>query len=189
MGGKSMNIKTFWQMIDEARKKVGDWEEMVEPLTQALEKLCEAETFQWQQIFDEYQRLSYKNKLWAAAYVINGGCSDDGFDYFRAWLTAQGKDVFMAALCDPETLADADISGGSAEFEEMMAVAAGAYLNKTGTDLDYDHFYNEMEKHPLSDTQKTEISAEIKYASDIDKKWNDDDLKEWLPKLCEACDW
>jgi hypothetical protein len=28
---------------------------------------------------------SYRNDLWAAGYLINGGCSDDGFDYFRGW--------------------------------------------------------------------------------------------------------
>jgi len=26
---------------------------------------------------------SYLGLLWAAAYLISGGCSDDGFDYFR----------------------------------------------------------------------------------------------------------
>jgi len=25
-----------------------------------------------------------------AAYIINGGCSDDGFEYFRRWLVLQG---------------------------------------------------------------------------------------------------
>ena len=27
---------------------------------------------------------SYRSSLWAAAYVINAGCSDDGFGYFAA---------------------------------------------------------------------------------------------------------
>ncbi|EKC76209.1 hypothetical protein LEA_04821 [human gut metagenome] len=34
------------------------------------------------------------------------GCSDDGFIDFRAWLIAQGKEVYMNALRDPDTLAD-----------------------------------------------------------------------------------
>jgi hypothetical protein len=29
--------------------------------------------------------------MWVAAYLMNGGCSDDGFDYFRGWLIAQGR--------------------------------------------------------------------------------------------------
>jgi hypothetical protein len=28
---------------------------------------------------------------WGAAYLANGGCSDDGFDYFRGWLIGQGR--------------------------------------------------------------------------------------------------
>ncbi|PZH17222.1 hypothetical protein C1I97_05340 [Streptomyces sp. NTH33] len=37
--------------------------------------------------------LSYQNPLWAAAYVVNGGCSDDGFGCFQGRLrpeAAQG---------------------------------------------------------------------------------------------------
>jgi len=184
-----MDSKKFWQIIDEAREQAGNWEDMIEPLANALENLDDMEIFRWQQIYDVYQNLSYKNKLWAAAYIINGGCSDDGFDYFRAWLTAQGKDVFIAALNDPETLADADILGESAEFEEIIGIAPDSYFNKHGIEPDYDYFYNELEKNPLSDAKKTEITAEIKYAPDIDKEWEEEDLKEWLPKLCAACDW
>jgi hypothetical protein len=37
---------------------------------------------------------SYRTVLWAAACLINGGYSDDGFEYFRGWLIVQGRDVF-----------------------------------------------------------------------------------------------
>ena len=49
---------------------------------------------------------SYRTRLWAAAYVINGGCSDDGFDYFRGWLIVQGRHVFEQAVVNPDALAD-----------------------------------------------------------------------------------
>ena len=31
-----------------------------------------------------YEKIdaAYRWSLWGAAYVINGGCSDDGFEYF-----------------------------------------------------------------------------------------------------------
>ncbi|MFO0614255.1 MAG: DUF4240 domain-containing protein [Polyangiaceae bacterium] len=44
-------------------------------------------------------------ELWAAAYVLHGGCSDDTFWDFRAGLVALGRDRYEAALHDPETLA------------------------------------------------------------------------------------
>ena len=185
-----MDNRIFWQTIDEARTQAGNWEEMVEPLVDSLEQLDVSEILLWQQIFNEYQTLSYKSKLWAAAYIINGGCSDDGFDYFRAWLTAQGKNVFMASLNDPEALAYLDsIESGCVEFEDIMGVACDSYFKKLCIDPDYDRFNNDMDKHPISDAQRAVISAEIKYAPDIDNEWDVDGLKQWLPILCETCRW
>jgi hypothetical protein len=39
------------------------------------------------------QRLAdaYRWDLWGLAYQLNGGCSDDGFVYFRCWLLGQGR--------------------------------------------------------------------------------------------------
>jgi hypothetical protein len=45
---------------------------------------------------------AYPWDLWGAAFVINGGCSDDGCERFRARLIMQGRDVFERALDDPE---------------------------------------------------------------------------------------
>lgn len=40
-----------------------------------------------------------------AAYLINGGRSDDGFDHFRGWLLTQGRATWQAALAEPDSLA------------------------------------------------------------------------------------
>ncbi len=187
-----MDKEQFWNIIDEAREKSGGWEEMREPLIDGLSALAVPDLMKWKQIFDEYQHLSYKNKLWAAAYVINGGCSDDGFDYFRGWLTAQGKTIFLNALHDPDSLAEVESCEGDVEFEDMLGVAGEAYFKKLGIDRDYRRFYEELQKYPLSETEKSEIAAEINYADDIDADWDDEDeesLNEWLPKLCDAFDW
>src|SRR5437763_655284 len=42
--------------------------------------------------------------LWAVAFDIAGGCSDDTFDDFRAWLISMGREVYKAAVRDPETV-------------------------------------------------------------------------------------
>jgi Protein of unknown function (DUF4240) len=44
--------------------------------------------------------------LWGAAYVVHGGVSDDGFDYFRRWLISQGAAVYAHVLVRPDDLAD-----------------------------------------------------------------------------------
>jgi len=59
-----------------------------------------------QRVLSALMADSYRSSLWAAAYVINGGCSDDGFDYFRAWLMLQGRETFGQAVADPDSLAD-----------------------------------------------------------------------------------
>ena len=181
-----MDVDRFWEIIDEAREESGGWEEMSQPLVDALAALDVPEIMLWKQIFDEYQRLSHKNKLWAAAYVINGGCSDDGFDYFRGWLTAQGKDVFLGALANPDSLADVEACAGDVEYEDILGAAACAYFQKTGVECDYGLFYREMDKRPLPKAMKADMRASIRYAEDIDAKWDEEELEERLPKLWAA---
>lgn len=51
----------------------------------------------------------YQSKLWAVAYVINRGCSDDCFDYFPGWLIFRGKETCLNALQDPNSMVDLDM--------------------------------------------------------------------------------
>ena len=46
----------------------------------------ENDIIEFAKIFNTLYANSYQSNLWAVAYIINGGCSDDGFDYFRGWL-------------------------------------------------------------------------------------------------------
>jgi hypothetical protein len=84
---------------------------------------------------------SYRGDLWGAAYLINGGASDDGFDYFRGWLIAQGREVFEAAVADPDSLAGvaavraAVAAGEDLDAEEVLNIAWDAYLAATGEQL------------------------------------------------------
>lgn len=68
--------------------------------------------------------------LWAAAFVMNGGCSDDGFLYFRLWLVAQGREVFEEAVRNPDSLANGKIrysDGGEHEMEGFLDAIEEAY--------------------------------------------------------------
>ncbi len=189
-----MNKETFWSIIEEAKKRAEGacYGAMDRLLTEALSALPVEEILCWQQIFQEYQRLSYKEKLWAAAYVINGGCSDDGFDYFRAWLTAQGKELFLAALAQPDCLADCEqAKEDETEFEEMLCVACDAYFKVCGMkERNYEAFYSALDRHPLPEHERASIAAEIRYAPDIDEEWDEDSgLSALLPKLCAKFEW
>jgi hypothetical protein len=86
---------------------------------------------------------SYRADLWAAAYVIRGGCSDDSFDYFRGWLIAQGRDAFERAMENPDSLADvpavqeaaAEGFGDGLECEDVLGIGWDAYRRATGEKL------------------------------------------------------
>jgi hypothetical protein len=84
---------------------------------------------------------SYREDLWGAAYLINGGCSDDGFDAFRGWLMTQGRTVFARAVAEPDSLAElAGVRRAASTGEElgvgrMMTVAEEAHRAVTGVGL------------------------------------------------------
>ena len=102
-----MHVDQFWQFIDAVKVKAGaDTEAREDALRAVLGSLGPAELQSFQNHYDQLIALSYRWDLWAAAYIINGGCSDDGFRYFRDWLISEGRNVFEAALKDPDSLAD-----------------------------------------------------------------------------------
>jgi hypothetical protein len=201
-----MDKNEFWQIIDDARETAGQWQDMYQPLVEALSGLESGDIIRWQLIFEEYQRLSYKEKLWGAAMVMMNGCSDDSFDYFRGWLTAHGQDVFLGALADPDSLADVEAMkifarevlsseytplGGyqnAPRFESVLSAAADAYERKPGNG----DFYHALEGFSLTESEKATLISEIRYAEDMDVKlggvgvpWHETQakLEETLPRL------
>ena len=183
---KPLDKGQFWQIIDTARETVGGSQGMLEPLVASLTQLEETDIIRFKQIFDEYHTLAYKEKLWAAASVMHKGCSDDGFIDFRSWLIAQGKEVYLNALANPDSLADVEAvkafgrevielefmpSNGysnAASFEAMSYAASQAYERKFGKDAD---LYTALDASALTKQEKTVIADDITYAPDIDKKW------------------
>ena len=69
--------------------------------------------------------------------IINGCCTDDGFDYFRSWLISAGRTVYEDALYNPESLVDVVDVGTSYEFECIDYIAADVYKQKTGEQIPY----------------------------------------------------
>ncbi|MFU8874808.1 DUF4240 domain-containing protein [Micromonospora sp. SL4-19] len=137
-----MRTDDFWQLIDQARAGAGGEPDGVAARAVAL--LAERDPaeivgyagHQWR-----VMAASYTVDLWGAAYLINGGASDDGFEYFRGWLMTQGRAVFARAVADPDSLAElpqvraAALSGEEFECEDMLGVAWEAYRKATASDL------------------------------------------------------
>ncbi|MFJ3909701.1 uncharacterized protein DUF4240 [Streptomyces sp. 2132.2] len=140
-----MDKQTFWKLIDAARTDAGP-DQVAARASELLARCPEAEIAAAQQVLWDLLAESYRSPLWAAAYVINGGCSDDGFDYFRGWLLTQGEAAFARALADPDSLADhpavreAAAQGLELWDEEALSIAWTAYESATGRALPSDSF-------------------------------------------------
>jgi hypothetical protein len=131
-----MDIPTFWHLIETTKiASDGDIEQQTRLLIQELVKLPPEEIIQFDMLLQTFHTQAYTNDLWAAAYIIMGGCSDDGFDYFRSWLLAQGEAIFHAALQNPESLADVVGKPVDTEVfssgEQFLRAAVRAYERKT----------------------------------------------------------
>jgi len=124
----------FWDVIDQARAKGKSCAEGARALERILSELSSTEIEAFARDQENLMRLSYRWDLWGAAFVINGGCSDDGFDYFRGWLMLQGRDVWEAALRDPESLANLSFEG-DVDCEDALYAASKAYEAAAGRSL------------------------------------------------------
>ncbi len=127
-----MDEAKFWGIVAEACRsdpRQADWWDR--RLQVELEKLPPNEIIEWNHIFDRLAAQAYTVDLWGAAYHINGGASDDGFYYFRCWLIGMGRQVYEAAIANPDSLASAVVPGIDAEAE-IYAAAHQAWIAVTG---------------------------------------------------------
>jgi hypothetical protein len=137
-----MRTDEFWAVIDRATADRPS--APAEVAGRAVADLATRDTQEivaWGRHLDKVMAASYKEDLWAAAYLINGGCSDDGFDSFRGWLIAHGRTVVAGAVRDPDSLADlpavraAAENGAEFEAADVLRIAEQAHQQVAGTDL------------------------------------------------------
>jgi len=97
-----MNIDEFWKIIDKGKNS----DKPEDVIYGELKKLSPGEITSYQEHFDTLHEKAYQWPLWGAAYVIEGGCSNDGFMDFRYGLISKGKRAYENALNNPDSLAD-----------------------------------------------------------------------------------
>ncbi|GAA2738026.1 DUF4240 domain-containing protein [Actinocorallia aurantiaca] len=170
-----MNRDQFWVFIDEARAaavNANDPDSVSASAIKIMNSWDPTEIAAVQQPLWGVLAESYRGDLWGAAYLINGGASDDGFEYFRGWLISQGREVFGRALAAPDSLAEepavrAAVSAGlDLDGEAMLGIVWEAYRQKVGEEL------------PPG-------NATVPYPS-IDFGWDFDDssaMEQYLPRL------
>ena len=173
-----MEKKEFWRLIEKSREvNQAEW------LTEELVQKGLDEVLDFEFLFQGLMNDSYQSRLWGAAFVLMGGCSDDAFDYFRGWLIGQGEEIYNKVMKDPEFLADYINEDnlddeGFPQNEELLSVGVDAYtLIKTG-DIEWDDdIHNEL----LEALDKKGLQS----VTDIEFDWEEDDLENLFPVLWE----
>jgi hypothetical protein len=178
MTPQPMTPQRFWSIIDWSRAlaershrdaELADLAQaQAHHATELLTRLKAAEIAAFRRFFDDRMAESYRRELWAVASIAHGGCSDDGFDYFRAWLIGQGHEYYEAALADPERAADRIHPDDVAENEALLHSADEAYEHETGKELP-----------PSPDRTPPQL---------VGAEWTPDDLPELYPALSARFD-
>ncbi|MGW7613191.1 DUF4240 domain-containing protein [Streptomyces sp. NPDC054766] len=143
-----MHKDGFWDVIESVRSAAAEADDPLdEGLAKHLANGTRQEVLEYAERFDELHAALYRWDVWAAAYLIGGGCSDDSFMDFRAGVIALGREWYERVDAAPDSLAghpavlqavDARDRSEVLFCEAVNYVAAGAFERITG---DADAFY------------------------------------------------
>lgn len=158
-----MDENEFWQLIKVVKNEAGA---NVDTRPAVLQRhLSDLKSEQIQRFQLRYETLLLEANswsLWGAASIMNGGCSDDGFKYFRDWLISEGDSVFREALLNPDSLAS---FARRDYFElELFGYAALKAFSATGA--------GELER-----------DFSVEYAVTKGREWDESELPELFPVL------
>jgi hypothetical protein len=130
-----MSDERFWSLIAETART--DPDRQIEALEEVLGGLSNAELPGFRDAFQRQLQRAYVWDLWAVAFIAHGGASDDGFEYFRRWMVAQGQAIFERLLANPDDLAEVAPrdSREPLEFEEFASLADRIWAERTGTEM------------------------------------------------------
>ena len=124
----SMTLDEFWEIIEVTRRRASDPWKHHEALLEQLEAFNAQEVFSFAAHFYARMQEALRNDLWAATEIVEGGCSDDSFIHVRAWLIAQGREFFEAAMYDPQIVGERASEGIA--YEQFEAVVLEACRQK-----------------------------------------------------------
>lgn len=100
-----MTEKLFWKLI--AKAKTRNWRDAENHQGKIMHVMQrqKAQTIVYSQLMlQHFMNLANDWRLRGAVYVVHGGCSDEEFLDFRAWLVFQGAKVYTRMSKKPEYL-------------------------------------------------------------------------------------
>lgn len=180
---RAMDTDGFWDVIETARASAGESRPFHEALADHLAIRTEREILDYQEQFDKAHQALYRWDVWAAAYLIGGGCSDDSFIDFRAGLIAQGRVWYQKAADSPDSLAGHPAVAAAARrpwdnplfYEQVSYAASYAFERVSG---DRNTFWDEL------DSREKRDPADM--GEDFDFE-NEEEMHRRLPRLSALC--
>jgi len=159
-----MTLAQFWNLIEKIHvASGGDMDKKCELLDAELRRMSLDEVRSFHAHFYECQDRAYSWELWAAAYIIGGGCSDDKLSDFRSTLISMGRQAFERALADPQSLADIDYDAEVADYKGYQYVPSQVERDLSGG-----------QDFPRSRPHPKDPSGTI---------WDEDKVAELFPRL------
>ena len=164
---RKIDDNIFWDIIEIARNNSENNSEFIEVLSNNLESFKATEIRRFEKIFlTKFEELNYW-EIWALAYIVQRGCGNDGFDYFKSWVISKGQKAF-------ETIKDLDVNklktffDEDSQLEEMLNLAENVYELKTGALM-----------QPVI----------VKKQRLLGKKWSEENIESEFPILCKIFDY
>lgn len=172
----------FWATIDRTRPDRPDPGLHAAAVISALVESGIEDTLRFAAAFDEAIDGLYSWDLWGAAYLSFGGCSDDAFEYLRAWLIGAGERAWALARNDPERLFIQLLNGADdpdARWEALRIHEGESLLYVAGTA----HERLSGEWLPARTSPRPDQPA--------GEEWAEDELPESYPELLSVLpeDW
>ncbi len=164
---RAMSEDVFWELIDD---RLGEHSlgERLDALPDRLALFKPAAIRKFDLILREMDNAAYRTDIWALAYLLQDGCSDDSFDAFRGWLILQGRAVFEAALAAPDDFDVTRHHGAAGGMDALRDAAPLAYELREGKPM-------KPLKGPLLELTGPAI--------------DEDAFAAQLPKIAAAVDW
>lgn len=169
----------YWSIIEKSLLDSNNQDAQEQFLINEIGNLTPKEMIGFRLRTDQLLYDTYNSEMWCAGYIMNGGCSDDSFEYFRNWIISRGKDVYYKAKENPDSLISEFIEGEEEyDFESFWYVGLEAFNLKTGKDLyDYidDNFKTNEGNYPKFEfTWEEESPESIKKICPklFNKMWN-----------------
>jgi hypothetical protein len=168
---KMIDEEKYWEIISKSLKNSQDQIEQESFLINEISKLSLEEIIGFRLRTDKFLYDTYNSEMWCAGYILNSGCSDDGFEYFRNWVISRGKEVYYSSKSSPDSLINQVLEDiDEYDFESFWYVALEAFEKVTGKNSS--NFIDE-------DNFKTCEG----YYPDFDFNWEEDD-PESMKKIC-----